>query len=133
MQTPINRSSFEYEAAHGKLSLSDYNETSFFTFTKSKETTYFSYTIIGAIRCLKAYKREVRAGETLYIEYDFCFDDYLPLSLEGAELEEGDIINIRSDLDLDFRPYSEWDKDGNLIKASKNTYLVSFLIQLDPL
>ena len=131
MKTPINRASFENEAAHGRLSLSEYKDAPFFSFTKAKEADYFSYTRIGMIRCERAYKRELRAGGSLFALLDFCFEDYLPLfSEEEAELEEGDIINIRSEIDLDFRPYSEWDKDGNLIKASRNTYLASFLIEL---
>ena len=133
MKTPINRASFEHEAAHGRLSLSEYNDTPFFTFLRAKEETYHSYIIIGAIHCSRAYKREIRPGESRFIEYDFCFDDYLPLDIDKAKLEEGDIINIRTEIDLDFRPYSEWDKDGNLIKSSEHTYLVSFLIELDPL
>ena len=107
MKTPINRASFEHEAAHGRLTLSEYTNTPFFTFTKAKEETYHSYNIIGAIQCLSAYKRELRPGRTVFVEYDFCFDDYLPLDLDGSELEEGDIINIRTEIDLDFRPYSE--------------------------
>ena len=133
MKTPINRDNFEYEASHGRLSLSDYERTPFFSFTKAKEATYLTPKVIGEIRCIRAYKREVRVGKGFLLEYDFCFDDYLPIPPENVWVEEGDIINIKSEIDLDFRPYSEWDKDGNLVKLSEHTYLVSFLIELDPL
>ena len=73
MKTPINRDNFEYEASHGRLSLSDYEMTPFFSFTKAKEATYLTPKVIGEIRCIRAYKREVRVGKGFFLEYDFCF------------------------------------------------------------
>ena len=68
--------------------------------------------------------------------FDFCFEDFLPLFFDkDAEVEEGDIINIRTVIDLDFPPYSAPDDEFESLKRKnphiRNTYLVAFLIELD--
>ena len=71
---------------------------------------------------------------------DFCFEDFLPNPEYDQEVEEGDIINIRTIInsEFDFPPYpDELDSVGLSIYKKDphigNTYLVSFLIELDPL
>ena len=111
---------------------------SFFLQTKKN---YGIFKHIGIIRCQKAYKlyyQDPIYGVGSFFLYDFCFEDYLPLfSDTDAEVEEGDIINIRTTIDLDFPPYSALDEEfySNIrtIPHIGNTYLVTFLIELDPL
>ena len=63
--------------------------------------------------------------------YDFCFEDDLPLKNEEATIvEEGDIINILTQIDLSFPDLGENKYDNTYIG---NTYLATFLIELDPL
>ena len=66
--------------------------------------------------------------------YDFCFEADLPLNNEEATIVEGDIINILTLIDLSFPDLGEdkygYDYDNTYIG---NTYLATFLIELDPL
>ena len=96
---------------------------------------------IGIIRCQDAYKlyfqwdkyATLDKPEIKYL-YDFCFeDDLLLINEEAAIVEAGDIINIRTRIDLSFRNLGE-DKEGlNENSYMGNTYLATFLIELDPL
>ena len=96
---------------------------------------------IGIIRCQEAYKlyfqwdkyATLDKPEIKYL-YDFCFEDDLPLiNEEAAIVEAGDIINIRTKIDLSFHNLGE-DKEGlNENPYMGNTYLATFLIELDPL
>ena len=95
---------------------------------------------IGIIRCEKAYKLYYQDSSSFsgirFFVYDFCFEDYLPLFSDiHAEVEEGDIINIRTLTDLNFPPYSAQDIESytNIDPHIGNTYLATFLIELDPL
>ena len=69
------------------------------------------------------------------IGFDFCFDDDLPIF--KPEVKEGDIINIMTMIDLDFPPVEDVDLDVRKhtfkFPYFENLYLVSFLIELDPL
>ena len=70
-------------------------------------------------------KREIRWT------YDFCFEADLPLKNEKATIvEEGDIINILTLINLSFPDLGEDEYDNTYIG---NTYLATFLIELDPL
>ena len=120
---------------------SDYSN-GFFEFTKRKVDGNFER--IGAITCSEAYDLyEIdEDGNKWFRLYDFCFDDFLPLfdDNEKAEVKEGEIINVRTIInsEFDFPPYSdESDFEGYAIFEKDlsigNTYLVTFLIELDPL
>ena len=119
---------------------SDYSN-GFFEFTKRKVDGNFQR--IGAITCSEAYNLyEIdEDGNKWFKLYDFCFDDFLPLfDDEFAEVKEGEIINIRTIInsELDFPPYpDESDVDIHTYYKKElhigNTYLVTFLIELDPL
>ena len=89
---------------------------------------------------MKAYKlySEDSFGRKMISVFDFCFEDFLPLFFDkDAEVEEGDIINIRTNIDVDFPPYSAPDDEFvSIIRKNPhigNTYLATFLIELDPL
>ena len=93
---------------------------------------------IGIIRCEEAYKLYFQnplfpRGRTRFV-YDFCFEDYLPLFYDrAAAVEEGDIIDLRTEIDLDFPPNIAEDDPIKPNPYIGNTYLVTFLIELDPL
>ena len=61
-----------------------------------------------------------------FVGYDFCFEDDLPIVPEYNFLKEGDIINVETLIDLDLTNYG-------LDNPNVNTYLITFLIELDPL
>ena len=92
---------------------------------------------IGIIRCQDAYKLYFQWGEyttpdnpEVRFTYDFCFEDDLPLfSEETAKVEESDIINILTRIDLSFHNQGE-DKENDYMG---NTYLATILIEFDPL
>ena len=118
---------------------SDYSN-GFFEFTKRKVDGNFER--IGAITCSEAYNLyEIdEDGNKWFRLYDFCFDDFFPLfNDEKAEVKEGEIINVLTIInsEFDFPPYSD-DSDVEFAIYKKdlhigNTYLVTFLIELDPL
>ena len=97
---------------------------------------------IGKISCQDAYKLHYQLDEfsapdkpEIRWTYDFCFEADLPLNNEEATIvEEGDIINILTLIDLSFPDLGEdkydYDYDNTYIG---NTYLATFLIELDPL
>ena len=92
---------------------------------------------IGIIRCQDTYKLYFQWGgystpddPEIKFTYDFCFEDDLPLLSEGtAKVEEGDIINILTNIDLSFHNLGE-DKENAYMG---NTYLATILNELDPL
>ena len=117
---------------------SDYQQ-GFFEFTKKKvDGVYYK---IGKIHCKEAYNLyeiDEHGNKRWFPFFDFCFDEFLPLyDDDDAEVEEGDIINVRTIIDFDFPPYSAPDNHAlSLYKKDAhigNTYLVTFLIELDPL
>ena len=132
MRTPINQESFENEIVRGRVDLPDF---------KNENNNNGIFDEIGIIRCHEAYKVEYASdddGSVSSFLFDFCFDDYLPLYLDkDAEVEEGDIINIRSMINLSFPPYSAIDDEfASFVSGNThigNTYLATFLIELDPL
>ena len=73
--------------------------------------------------------------------YNFCFDDDLPIF--NPEVKEGDVINIMTMVDLEFPivehakiPSEFWGSDYNRkfnLPVWFNVFLVSVLIELDPL
>ena len=102
------------------------------------------YHTIGRIHCKEAYnlyELDKHGNKKWFPFYDFCFDDFLPLFNDhNAEVEEGDIINVLTIInsEFDFPPYSD-ELDNTAMSLYKkdphigNTYLVTFLIELDPL
>ena len=105
MRTPINQDSFENAIARGRVNVPDFKNEGFFTFTNKKIDG--SFKVIGIIRCHDAYKVKHVSdyGRESFFLFDFCFEDYLPLHLDSStEVEEGDIINIRSMINLNFPP-----------------------------
>ena len=138
MRTQINKESFEDRVIKKDLVDVDYDD-GFFLFTNKKIDGIYKH--IGIIRCHKAYKLDFQDsfGRETFFVYDFCFEDSLPLfSDSDVEVEEGDIINIRTKIDLDFSPYLASDDEfesivrPNIHTCIGNTYLVTFLIELDP-
>ena len=141
MRTPINKESFNKRVIEKKKINSDYSN-GFFEFTKKKVDGI--YHKIGKIHCKEAYnlyELDEHGNKKWFPFYDFCFDDFLPLFEDyDAEVEEGDIINIRTIInsEFDFPPYSDALDSAALSLYKKdphigNTYLVTFLIELDPL
>ena len=119
---------------------SDYRN-GFFEFTKKKVDGI--YQTIGKIHCKEAYnlyELDEHGNKKRFPFHDFCFDDLLPIYKEAVEVEEGDIINVRTIInsEFDFPPYSD-ELDSSAFSLYKkdphigNTYLVTFLIELDPL
>ena len=120
----------------------DYTKDGFFSFTNYNKDGYFDY--IGTIRCREAYKlyfKKPDSDEKKFFGYDFCFDDDLPI--DRPKVKEGDIINIKTMIDLEFPRFEDinfdvlWDLDkqpevGNF-PVFENKYLVTILIELDPL
>ena len=141
MRTPINKESFNKRVIEKKKINSDYRN-GFFEFTKKKVDGI--YHTIGRIHCKEAYnlyELDEHGNKKWFPFYDFCFDDFLPLFEDhDAEVEEGDIINVRTIIssEFDFPPYSD-ELDSHAFSLYKkdphigNTYLVTFLIELDPL
>ena len=92
---------------------------------------------IGIIICQDAYKLYFQwdgystpDDPEIKFTYGFCFEDDLPLlSEETAKVEEGDIINILTRIDLSFHNLGEDKKNAYM----GNTYLATILIELDPL
>ena len=139
MRTPINKESFEDKISErNKVDIAFINQ-GFFDFTNKKNNGELKK--IGIIRCQDAYKlyfqwdkyATLDKPEIKYL-YDFCFEDDLPLiNEEAAIVEAGDIINIRTRIDLNFLNLGE-DKEGvNEKSYMGNIYLATFLIELDPL
>ena len=103
--------------------------------------------MIGTIRCQKVYKiyfQRIRTGPnpedekiiTPEYPYEFCFEDDLPIR-PGEEgdwyeyLREGDILNIRTNIDLEYPPtrdHPRWDDQNAYIG---NIFHCAFLIELD--
>ena len=127
MRTQINKETFKeydtFDLALGKV------DKGFFSFKKTKITGDFN--TIGKIMCAEAY--QIHANDEGRFVYDFCFEDSLPLFSDfDAVVEEGDIIDILTKIDIDF---PNPPKDFGIIPKVyiENTYLVTFLIELDPL
>ena len=102
----------------------------FFTFMNRKKSGVLQQ--IGRISCKEAYKLYSRVGVErrpfLSYIYDFCFEDDLPIyDEEKTIVEEGDIINILTNINISVLNV---DLDDSYIG---NTYLATFLIELDPL
>ena len=137
MKTSITKKNFEDVVFKKDRANVDFIGSGFFAFTKhhynekSKENEGF---IIGTILCYDAYNLYVKgnpgAGGFILKEkvngLDFCFEDDLPIGSGYNYLEEGDIINVISIIDLDLTKYGIDDPNAN-------TYHVTFLIELDPL
>ena len=137
MKTSITKKNFEDVVFKKDRADVDFIGSGFFAFTKhhynekSKENEGF---IIGTILCYDAYNLYVEgnrgAGGFILKEkvngFDFCFEDDLPIGSGYNYLEEGDIINVVSAIDLDLIKYGIDDPNAN-------TYHVTFLIELDPL
>ena len=72
--------------------------------------------------------------------YDFCFEDDLPirplpLGEEGDGYEyvrEGDILNILTNINLEYPPKLSYKPYYNKEAYIGNTYHCTFLIELDP-
>ena len=133
MRTPINEESFNKRVIKKKKINSDYRN-GFFEFTKKKVDGI--YQTIGRIHCKEAYnlyELDEHGNKKWFPFHDFCSDDLLPIYKEAVEVEEGDIINVRTIInsEFDFPPYSdELDSDAfSLYKKDPhigNTYLVTF-------
>ena len=135
MRTPINKESFENRVNERDRVDINFIDKGFFTFTRKQINGNFD--LIGIIRCQDAYKlyfQDPRYPGTVKFAYDFCFKDDLPLiGEEGTIVREGDIINILTNIKLEFPPKLVEDHEYLINPYIRNTYLFTFLIELDPL
>ena len=141
MRTPFNKEDFSKRVIE-KKKINSHFQNGFFEFTIKKKDEKFD--TIATLRCREAfnlyeYDKEGNIKWTPF--YDFCFDDPFPFGeKEWAEVEEGDILNIRTIInsEMDFPPYPDNLESGGLRIDKKdprigNTYLTTILIELDPL
>ena len=135
MRTPINKESFEDRVNERDRVDINFIDKGFFTFTRKQINGNFD--LIGIIRCQEAFKlyfQDPRYPGTVKFAYDFCFEDDLPLiDEEGTIVREGDIINILTNINLEFLPNLVEDNEYLFNPYLGNTYLFTFLIELDPL
>ena len=141
MRTPINEESFNKRVIEKKKKLIQIIEMD--SLSSQKKKVDGIYHPIGKIRCKEAYnlyELDEHGNKKWFPFHDFCFDDLLPIYTDSVEVEEGDIINVRTIInsEFDFPPYSD-ELDSAAFSLYKkdphigNTYLVTFLIELDPL
>ena len=138
MKTPIYKESLkDLFIIRDRVDL-DFTGNGFFSFINHRNSGEMA-SYIGVIRCREAYKiyfKKDDSDEEKFIGYDFCFDDDLPIF--DPWVKEGDVINIKTLIDLEFPR----DEDKNLVLEYgwehvlnfpffKNIYLVTFLIELD--
>ena len=117
MKTSMNKESLEDRLVERDRIDVSFAYYGFFSFTRIRDG---EYKVIGTIRCQKVYKlyfQRVRIEPnpedeeiiTPEYAYDFCFEDDLPI-LSGEEgdgyeyVREGDILNIRTNNDLEYPP-----------------------------
>ena len=144
VRTPINRTTLEILSAfEDKARISDFS-SSLFTIEIHKRDEADSRKI-GHINCKDLYNPDV--AHPLFKKryaYDLCLDESFFIS--RPELKGGDVINVRTELDLDIPPIDDYAKehphtDKSLFDflvtfpfpGSTNLFFISFLIELDPL
>ena len=141
MRTPFNKEEFSKRVIEKKKINSDF-PSGFFEFTiKKKDEKFDSIAILRCREAFNLYEYDEEGNKKWIPFYDFCFDDPFPFSRkEFAEVEEGDILNIRTiiDSEMDFPPYPDNLESGGLRIDKEdprigNTYLATILIELDPL
>ena len=110
---------------------------------------------IGDFTCFDVFKIKDLLDEDKYIDMssrnDFCFDADLPIDRkELTEVKRGDIINIRTMIDLELpddsnfydggiatlykHMFDTWEENiEHIVTNTGKTFLVTFLIELDPL
>ena len=139
MRTPFNKEEFSKRVIEKKKINSDF-PSGFFEFTiKKKDEKFDSITILRCREAFNLYEYDEEGNKKWIPFYDFCFDDPFPFSKkEFAEVEEGDILNIRTiiDSEMDFPPYPDNLESGGLRIDKEdprigNTYLATILIELD--
>ena len=141
MRTPINKETFsDFIITKDRVDL-DFLGKGFFTFTNY--TNYGDFLDIGRINCKEAFKLFLKPSDSregTFFGYDFCFDDDLPILI--PKVREGDIINIRTMIDLEFFHLEDIDFDVkydgminqiNDLFSYSNIYMIIILIELDPL
>ena len=143
MGTPFNKENFNERVIEKKKINSDFSN-GFFEFILKKKNVVYNNKPISILRCNEAFNLYSYDddGKKLFYAYDFCFDDTFPFGKkEDAEVEEGDILNIRtiinSELDFPPLPVDLDNYNGALLYDEDtrvgNTYLATILIELDPL
>ena len=136
MKTSITKNIFENVVFKKDRADVDFIGSGFFAFTKHHydEDKKNRGLILGSILCYDAYKLYVKGNPDAGVYFlkekvvgiDFCFEDDLPIAPDYNFLKEGDIINVKTLIDLDLTKYGLDDPNAN-------TYLITFLIELDPL
>ena len=143
MRTPFNKENFNKRVIEKKKINSDFSN-GFFEFILKKKYVITTNKSISILRCNEAFNLYLYDddGKRFFYAYDFCFDDTFPFGKkEDAEVEEGDILNIRTIInsELDFPPLPDVleSSNGSLLYDEDtrvgNTYLATILIELDPL
>ena len=143
MRTPFNKENFNERVIEKKKINSDFSN-GFFEFILKKKDVIPTNKSISILRCNEAFNLYLYDddGKRFFYTYDFCFDDTFPFGeKEDAEVEEGDILNIRTIInsELDFPPLPDVLESSNGILLYDedtrvgNTYLATVLIELDPL
>ena len=137
MKTSITKKNFEDVVLKKDRADVDFIGSGFFAFTKNHYDEQLKKNeglILGSILCYDAYKLYVKGNPDAgvynlkenFVGLDFCFEDDLPIGPGYNFLEEGDIINVGTLIDLDLTKYGLDDPNAT-------TYHVTILIELDPL
>ena len=150
MKTPINKKRLEDRLVERNKIDIGFATKGFFSFIRIRDGVY---KVIGTIICQEVYKTyfqgitvrgpnpEDREIFTFKYIYDFCFEDDLPIDslLPGEEgdgneyVREGDILNIRTNIDVEYPPKLSYVPYSVQNAYIGNTFHCTFLIELDPL
>ena len=155
MKTPLSKYVLGKYLVLRERSDLEYTGDSFFSFVNMTSFGIDSSAIeikVGTIKCREAYKlyfkkddeKDDEKNEKYFIGYDFCFDDDLPL--DYPRVYKGDVINILTEIDLELPSMKELynilgrEEERHTYPYSgfegvffKNVYMVTILIELDPL
>ena len=143
MKTPVNKKSLDDRLVERNKIDIGFARYGFLSFIRIRDGEYSE---IGVIRCQEVYKTyfqgilvsgtnpEDREPFIFKYAYDFCFEDDLLIHTEwDKKVREGDIINIRTNINLEYPPKIDYDNLYDDFYYIGNTFHCTFLIELDPL
>ena len=150
MKIPSNKNGLEDRLIERNKIDTRFASYGFFSFIRIRDG---EYDVIGIIRCQEVYKTyyqgimvrgpnpEDREPFIVKFAYDFCFEDDLAINplLPGEEgdgneyVREGDILNIRTNINLEYPPTLSYSPYSGEDAYTGNTFYCTFLIELDPL
>ena len=131
MKTPIHKESLGDRLVERDRVDINYAYYGFFSFIRIRDD---EYKVIGTIRCQEVYNlyfQRISKGpnpgdvEIVIPEYayDFCFENDLPITGGGEYVREGDILNIRTNIDLEFPPILDHPHWGDLFREYFSLHL----------